>query len=78
MKEKIVEILKDIRPGLDFNQENVNFIEDGMLDSFDLVALISELEATFGITIEGCDVVPENFSSVENIENLLRKKNGLQ
>jgi len=75
MKEKIVEILTDIRPEFDFSQENVNFIEEGMLDSFDLVTLVSELGETFGISITGIDIVPENFSSVDNIESLLKKKN---
>jgi len=75
MKEKIVEILTDIRPEFDFSQENVNFIEEGMLDSFDLVTLVSELDETFGISITGIDIVPENFSSVDNIESLLKKKN---
>ena len=78
MKEKIIKILTDIRPEFDFNREDVNLIEEGMLDSFDLVALVSELEETFGITIEGVDVIPENFSSVDKIENLLRKKNASQ
>jgi len=75
MREKIVKILTDIRPEFDFNQKNVNFIEEGMLDSFDLVTLVTELEETFGISITGFDIVPENFSSVEKIENLLKSKN---
>ena len=75
MKEKIIEILTHIRPEFDFNREDVNFIEEGMLDSFDLVTLISELDATFGISINGVDIVPENFSSVGNIESLLKSKN---
>ena len=74
MREKIVEILTDIRPEFDFSQENVNFIEEGMLDSFDLVTLVSELDETFGISINGIDIIPENFSSVDNIESLLKKK----
>jgi len=75
MKEKIIKILTDIRPEFDFNQEDVNFIEEGMLDSFDLVTLISELDETFGITINGVDIIPENFSSVDKIESLLKNKN---
>jgi len=75
MQEKIIKILTDIRPEFDFNQKDVNFIEEGMLDSFDLVTLISELDETFGISITGVDIVPENFSSVEKIENLLKSKN---
>ena len=78
MKEKIIAILTDIRPEFDFNQENVNFIEEGMLDSFDLVALVTELSETFGITIAGIDIIPENFASVDKIESLLKKKNAAQ
>lgn len=74
MKEKVLEILANIRPEFDFT-EDVNFIEEGMLDSFDLVTLVSDLDSTFGISIDGVDIVPENFSSVEAIINLL-KKNG--
>lgn len=76
MKEKVLEILANIRPEFDFT-EDVNFIEEGMLDSFDVVTLVSDLDSTFGISIDGVDIVPENFSSVDSIINLL-KKNGAQ
>ena len=76
MKDQIIQILTDLRPEFDFTQE-VDFIEEGMLDSFDVVALVSELDAKFGISIDGVDILPENFSSVEAIERLLRK-NGAQ
>ena len=76
MKEKVLEILSNIRPEFDFT-EDVNFIEEGMLDSFDIVTLVSDLDSTFGISIDGVDIVPENFSSVDSIINLL-KKNGAQ
>ena len=76
MKEKVLEILSNIRPEFDFT-EDVNFIEEGMLDSFDLVTLVSDLDSTFGISIDGVDILPENFSSVEAIINLL-KKNGAE
>ena len=76
MKEKVLEILSNIRPEFDFT-EDVNFIEQGMLDSFDVVTLVSDLDSTFGISIDGVDIVPENFSSVDSIINLL-KKNGAQ
>lgn len=72
MKEKIVEILTGLRPEFDFNKD-VDFIEEGMLDSFDVVTLVTELEEIFGITIDGVDILPENFSSVKNIENLINK-----
>ena len=67
MKEKIVEILTDLRPEFDFTQDGVNFIEEGMLDSFDMVSLVSELDNQFGISIDGIDIVPENFGTIDDI-----------
>lgn len=72
MKEKIIEILTDLRPEFDFTEE-VDFIEEGMLDSFDIVSLVDELETNFGIKIQGVDVIPENFSTLDKIESLLKK-----
>jgi len=73
MKEQIIKILTELRPEFDFTKEGVDFIEEGMLDSFDLVTLVSELDNTFGISIDGVDILPENFSSVDAIAALLVK-----
>lgn len=75
MREQIIKILTELRPEFDFTQEGVNFIEEGMLDSFDMVNLVNDLDSTFGISIDGIDILPENFGTVESIEQLL-KKNG--
>lgn len=72
MKDKIVAILTELRPEFDFT-EDVNFIEEGMLDSFDVVSLVDELEEQFGIKIDGVDVLPENFSTIDSIISLLKK-----
>lgn len=76
MKEKVLKILNDLRPEFDFSQD-VNFVEEGMLDSFDVINLVTTLDEEFGISIDGTDVLPDHFSSVENIEALLRK-NGVK
>lgn len=76
MREKIIEILVSLRPEFEFTEE-VDFIEEGMLDSFDVINLVTELDTTYGISIDGLDVLPENFSSVDNIIALLNK-NGVQ
>lgn len=73
MKERIIQILTALRPEFDFSLEGVDFIEEGMLDSFDLVTLVSELDSTFGISIDGTDILPENFCSVEAIAKVLVK-----
>jgi acyl carrier protein len=67
-----VEILKEIRPEFDFTVSS-DFIEDGMLDSFDIVTLVSTLDKTYGISIQGVDIVPDNFKNLQTIETLLRK-----
>lgn len=73
--DKIYEILNDLRPEFDF-RESKNFIEDGLLDSFDIVTLVSELEEKFDIMIDALDIVPEKFESVEAIAELIKKNGG--
>jgi acyl carrier protein len=72
MDAKIIDILTEIRPEFDFSKP-INFIDEGMLDSFDLIRLVSELDKEYKISIDGVDVLPENFSSIENILKLLYK-----
>ncbi len=71
--DKILSILKEIRPDSDF-ENSKNFIDEFLLDSFDIINLASDLEATFGIEIRGEDIVPENFVSIKAIDELIEKK----
>lgn len=73
MENKILKILSEIQPEFDFNQD-VNFIEEGMIDSFDMVTLVTTLDEEFGVSIDGADIVPENFFSLKAIVSLLKKK----
>lgn len=68
----IAEILKEIRPEFDFTASQ-DFISDGMLDSFDIVTLVSSLDKTYSISIPGTEILPENFTNIQTIEALLRK-----
>lgn len=72
MKEKILEILQDLRPELDYTESN-DFIGDGYLDSFDMIGLVSALDKEFGISILGEDIIPENFANLESIINIVNK-----
>ena len=72
MKAKIIEILTEIRSEFDFT-EGVNFIDNGMLDSFDIVTLVTALDEEYKISIDGTDIIPDNFSTVNAIEILLSK-----
>ena len=73
--DKIFGILQDIRPEFNFDESN-NFIEDGMLDSFDIITLVSELDEKFNISIDGLDILPENFCSLDAIKNIVMKNGG--
>lgn len=72
MDQKILEILHEIRPEFDFESSN-DFVEDGYIDSFDVVTIVAEIENSFGVIIDGMDILPENFSSIENISRLIQR-----
>lgn len=72
MREKLMQILKELRPDVDFEHENA-LIDDGILDSFDLVSLIGELTDAFGVDISFDDIEPENFNSADKMAALLTR-----
>ena len=57
---------------MDFENEDA-LIDDGILDSFDVVSIISELDDEFGVQVKINELDPENFNSVESIWNLVQK-----
>ena len=68
--EQLREILSDIRPDVDFDNEK-ELIDGGVLDSFDIIAIVTELNDTFDIEINVNDLLPENFNSIEAIWDLV-------
>ncbi|MBQ4123739.1 acyl carrier protein [bacterium] len=76
MRDKVVAIIQDNRPDID-DVEHAEFVTDGLLDSFDIVTLVAEFDKTFGISIDGADITPDNFNSIDSIIEML-KKNGAQ
>ena len=70
--EKLLELLKGIRPDVDFENEEA-LIDDGILDSFDVVSIISELDDEFGVQVKINELDPENFNSVESIWEMVQK-----
>ena len=70
--EKLMEILKDVRCDIDF--ENCGaLIDDDILDSFDIVTIIGEINETFDIDINVEDLLPENFNTPEAMMALIIK-----
>lgn len=74
MKE-LLEILKSIRPDVDFENET-ELIDEGILDSFDVVSIISEIDDKFDVQIRITELDPENFNSAEAIWNLIQHLKG--
>jgi acyl carrier protein len=72
MRQKVINILLDIISEKDFMEDD-NLIEEGFLDSLDVIILTCELEKQFNIKIDGVDVKKSNFSTVDDIVRLLVK-----
>lgn len=72
MKETVLEILMEIRPDIDFENET-GLVSEGLLESFDIMSLISELSEEFDVEITPKDLIAENFNSVEAICKLIER-----
>lgn len=73
--EEIYKILKEIRPMSDF-ENSKNFIDDEMLDSFDIVSLVASLESKFNVKIRRENILIDNFITIDSIRNLIRLSGG--
>ena len=70
--EQLLEILEGVRPDLDFDIENT-LVDDGILDSFDIITIVGEINEAFNVEIDVVDLLPENFNSAEAIYDLIKK-----
>lgn len=68
--EKLLMILQDLNPDVDYSTATA-LIEDGILDSFDIVTLVAELDDQFGVQVSAGDLTPENFNSAAAIYSLI-------
>ncbi len=69
---ELMEILQELRPDVDFESETA-LVTNGVLDSFDIVALVGELNDAFDIEIKPNNLVPENFNSAKAMWELIQK-----
>lgn len=70
--EDLLAILRGMHPDVDFDLED-DLIGDGILDSLDIVTLITEINTTFDVSIPAEEVVPENFCSARAIYALIER-----
>ena len=69
---ELLEILEDIKTTIDFNTCN-GMIDDGYMDSFDILYIVSELNDAFEIEISPVDIVPDNFNSAKALWNMVER-----
>ena len=70
---KLLQILTETCPGVDFTKETA-LVDDGFLESLDLVTSVSEIMATFDIELNVDDLLPENFNSVPAMLRLIQSR----
>lgn len=70
--EKLMGILRGMHPDVDFEAEE-RLIDDGILDSLDIVNLIMEISEEFDVTITARDILPEHFNSASALYALIQK-----
>lgn len=73
MKEKVIEILEGIRVDIDFRNLTKKLIDDEMLDSFDIISIIGELNEAFDVDISADELLPENFNTPDAMVELITK-----
>ena len=73
--EELMELLSAIKPEIDFERET-ELIDDGLLESFDVITLIAEIEDQFGIEVPAEEIMPENFNSAKDMWRLLEQLKG--
>ena len=70
--DKLMRILSELSSDIDFETEDV-LIDGGLLDSFDIVTLVAEIDDAFGIEIPAEALIPENFNSAKAIFMLIQQ-----
>ncbi|NFH91430.1 acyl carrier protein [Clostridium botulinum] len=70
--EKLINLLQDIRDDIDF-KECTTLIEDGILDSFDIIQIVNAIDEEFDVEIPATEIIPENFNSADSLLKMIRR-----
>ena len=73
--EELMEVLSALKPEIDFTKET-ELIDEGLLESFDVITLIAELVDQFGVEIPAEEIVPENFNSAAALWEMVCRLKG--
>lgn len=70
--EELIEILQELHPEIDFETCDT-LIDDKILDSFDIISLVTEINSQFDVAIPAEELIPENFNSAKAIYELIER-----
>ena len=70
--DKLIQLLEELCPGVDFETETA-LVDDGVIESLDIVTITTEIMATFDVEITVEDLIPENFNSAECMWNMIQR-----
>ena len=70
--EELLKILKEIHSDVDY-ETCTTLLDDGILDSFDIISIITEVSSEFDVQIPANEIVPENFNSAEALWKLIER-----
>ncbi|MBR3069631.1 MAG: phosphopantetheine-binding protein [Lachnospiraceae bacterium] len=73
--DEVIEILEEIQPDADY-ETCETLIDDGILDSFAILSIISELEDAFDIRITPAEIIPANFNSARALYAMVQRLQG--
>ena len=70
--DELLEILTDLHPEVDYETEE-HLIDDAILDSFDIITIISEIADTFDVVVPAKEIIPENFNSAQALWAMIER-----
>ena len=70
--EELLEIFEDLHPEVDYDTET-GLIDKAILDSFDIITIISEIADTFDVVVPAKEIIPENFNSAQALWNMITR-----
>lgn len=73
--EKLLEILNEVNPDVDY-ENCTTLIDDGLLDSFAILEIVSEINDEFDVEVSAPDIVPENFNSAKALWEMIKRLQG--
>ena len=70
--EAIIDLLKDVEEDVDY-ENCTTLVDDRVLDSFDILSIISSINDEFDVSVPAKDIVPDNFNSAQAMLDMVKR-----